>query len=247
MSDYVPIEKYRKLEEENHDLRKTIKELEEEHDQWSLQILDFWKQFLQNAGSCDPDLREKATENFKKRHITPENRVNQSPIFINSKVTRLFLTAVQETSGKECDQRLTEMYKFGYWTRKNKQIREHSTCLGPFIFNFQSLAKENIQLIISNYDEKYTPINAEGKLKGKIGHFSDQSSYQHAEQINMEALSNIASGFNEFNLHYETSNVIDELNALESKNTSQKQQVMANAIENLRNIRLKNYSRSVSQ
>ena len=245
MSDYVPIEKYRELEKENFILRKRNEKLEEERDQWSVQILDFWKKFLQNAGSCDPNLRGDSTENFQSRHITPLDKVDQNPITINTNVTRLFLTAVQQISGRECDERLSEMYKFGYWTRKNKQIRKHSTCLGPFIFEFKSLAKENIQMHIYNYDKKFTPINTEGKVRGKINHFADQKPNKVTE--NIPDFSNFGSDINGINLHYETSNVIDELNQLETETSSKKQQVMENVIEKLRNIRLKNYSRSVSQ
>ena len=249
MSDFVPIEKYRELEEEIRVLQKTIAELGIERDQSSLETLNFWKKFLKNAGSCDPesvpDLREKTTERFDDKHMTPKEKVDQTPIFINMKVRRLFLTAVQEISGTECDERLTEMYTNGYWLNEKKKgiyerVRKHSTCLGSLILQFESFGKENMQLIIMKYDKKYTPENKKGKLKGKINHFAGQKSEE--ENINDDFMYNIIQDqyidddslfdYSDvytydyiydyiYDLHSETTNVVETTTDIESENSNQ--------------------------
>ena len=226
----IPIEKYRELEKENIDLRKTIDELKdqgnqssaeindlqktiekfkEKRDQWFAEMLNFWMKFLQNAGSCDPDLREETTENAKSRHITPKLKVKQTPISINSEITRLFLKAVQNISGKKCDRRLTEMYEIGFWTypRQEKKQYDHSIQVGPHIFEFRSVTKGHIKLMILKYDDKYLPKYKEGKLEGKRGHWEGKSSFEEAEHSQQIS-----------DLHIQASNLIERANVLELEN-----------------------------
>ena len=62
---------------------------------------------------------------FQDRHIIPveTSETDRQPIVIDSKISLLFLAALKRIAGKECAERLDEMYEKGYWMRVYNDLK----------------------------------------------------------------------------------------------------------------------------